>query len=113
MEATLLPFQNTYAQKQLKARLAFTLDQAKLFKAIDSDPALTGSGVVFIDKRGTSVTLRDSQYVCLFNPVRVVLREPPSQLSAIDYIAEVKIAHEKAVLFRRRLDRLFPVVRRS
>ena len=90
MEAAFLPFQNTYAQKQLKARLAFTLDQKKLFRAIDSDPALTGAGVVFIDEWGTSVTLRDFEYICLFKPVRVVLREPPSRLSAMDYIAEVK-----------------------
>jgi len=90
MEARLLPFQNSFAQNQLKARLAYTLDQEKLFKAIDSDPALTGAGVVFIDERGTTVTLREFEQICLFNPVRVVLRELPSRISAIDYISEVK-----------------------
>ncbi|PSF14310.1 hypothetical protein C7H09_00190 [Marinobacter fuscus] len=90
MEATLLPFQNAFAQKQLKARLAYTLDQEKLFKAIDSDPALIGAGVVFVDEWGTSVTLRDFEYICRFKPVRVVLREPPARLTAADYITEVK-----------------------
>ncbi len=90
MEATRLPFENTYAQRQLKARLAYTLDQKKLFDAIDSDPELTGAGVVFVDEWGTSVTLRDFEYVCHFRPVRVVLRETPSHFSAVNYVAEVK-----------------------
>ncbi|MFC4258105.1 NAD synthetase [Marinobacter lacisalsi] len=90
MEATVLPSRETYAQKQLKARLTYTLDQQKLFKAIDGDPALTGAGVVFIDEWGTSVTLRDFERICLFKPTRVILREPPSRLSPAEYVAEVK-----------------------
>ncbi len=90
MDATALPTRETYAQQQLKARLTYTIDQQKLFKAIDSDPALTGAGVVFIDEWGTSVTLRDFEYICLFNPTRVILREPPSRLSPTEYVAEVK-----------------------
>ncbi|MCK7545403.1 NAD synthetase [Marinobacter bryozoorum] len=90
MEATLLPSRDTFAQTQLKARLTHTLDQQKLFKAIDDDPALTGAGVVFIDEWGTSVTLRDFERICLFKPTRVILREPPSRLSPAEYVAEVK-----------------------
>lgn len=81
---------NPFAEQQLRQRLSRTLDQQKIFKAIDDDPALIGAAVIFIDARGNSVTLREFEPICHIKPIKVVLREPPRALSAIEYVSEVK-----------------------
>lgn len=79
-----------FAQQKLEARLSLVLDQQKLFRAIDADPALVGAGVVFIDANGVSITLREFQPICFVKPVRVILREPPVARPVIEYLADVK-----------------------
>ena len=90
MQAQFLPLQTPFAQRQLRTRLEFMLDQQRLFKAIDADPALIGAGVVFIDRHGVSVTLREFEPICFVKPVKIVLREPPLPRPALEYLADVK-----------------------
>tara|TARA_R100000322_G_scaffold122605_1_gene79797 strand:+ start:2460 stop:3365 length:906 start_codon:yes stop_codon:yes gene_type:complete len=90
MQLATFPIQTPFAQQQLKHRLGALLNQDKLFKAIDSDPALIGAAVVFIDSRGTSVTLREFEPLCFIKPVKVILREPPIGVPALEYVSEVK-----------------------
>ena len=90
MQSTLLSPSNSFTKRNLQDRLAGTLDKQKLFRAIDSDPALIGAGVVFIDHRGVAVTLREFEPLCFVDPVRVVLREPPRDVSGLDYMSDVK-----------------------
>lgn len=90
MEVALLPPRNSFAEQQLHRRLNYSLSQERLFRAIDDDPALIGAGVVFIDSRGTVITLREFEPICFIKPVRVILREPPLQISALEYVSEVK-----------------------
>ncbi|TDT44437.1 hypothetical protein DES49_0540 [Halospina denitrificans] len=89
-QLTFLSESNPTTKKRLKERLEFALNKDKLFKAIDSDPALIGAGVVFIDNRGVAVTLREFEPLCFTRPVRVILREPPREMSGLDYVSEVK-----------------------
>lgn len=91
MEVSLLPPRNSFAQQQLRRRLSYTLNEDRLFRAIDDDPALIGAGVIFIDNRGVVVTLREFEPVCFIKPVRIILREPPPEISAIEYVSEVKV----------------------
>lgn len=81
---------NPFAEQQLRRRLALTLDQEKIFAAIDDDPALIGAAVVFIDAHGNSVRLREFEAICHNDPIRVVLREPPQTMSAPEFVSEVK-----------------------
>lgn len=90
MEASLLSSHNIFAEQQLRRRLTHTLNQDSLFKAIDSDPALVGAGVVFIDNSGTVVTLREFEPICSIKPIRIVFREPPREIPAREYVSEVK-----------------------
>jgi hypothetical protein len=53
---SLFPIQTSFAPNHLRTRLKLVLDQEKIFKAIDADPVLIGSGVVDIDSWGTFAT---------------------------------------------------------
>lgn len=90
MGVSLLSSHNTFAERQLRHRLGHIVNQNGLFSAIDNDPALIGAGVVFIDKSGTVVTLRQFEPICSIKPIRIVLREPPSEIPAREYVSEVK-----------------------
>ncbi|GAA3577807.1 NAD synthetase [Marinobacter xestospongiae] len=90
MQTQLLSVQFPFEQRQLKARLERMLDQRRLFAAIDEDPALIGAGVVFIDRNGTTVTLREFEPICFVKPVTIILREPPLSISSVEYVADVK-----------------------
>ncbi|SEA50628.1 NAD synthetase [Alkalimonas amylolytica] len=81
---------NSYNEQNLRRRLSHLINQDRLFRAIDDDISLVGAGVMFIDSRGTAVTLREFEPLCFIKPVNIVLREPPIGLSASTYISEVK-----------------------
>lgn len=87
-----------FAKETLRARLELVLDQKKLFKALDDDPALIGAGVVFIDAHGVSVTLREFEPICFVKPIRVILREPPMAKPAVEYMADVKTSSRETKL---------------
>ncbi|GGY72892.1 hypothetical protein [Marinobacter zhanjiangensis] len=92
------PFQNTYFQRRLKARLDNQTDLNKLFKAIDSDFDLHGAGVVYIDSRGTMVTLREFEPICQIKPVKVVLIEPMSTRPTAEVIGDIKAGKRESKL---------------
>ncbi|WP_372972079.1 NAD synthetase [Marinobacter sp.] len=100
MEALRLPSRNNpFLQDTLTTRLQYSLNEQAIFNAIDSDPELTGAKVIFIDSHGTSVVLREEQgMMCSFKPLKVVLREPPAQMAALDYVASVKTGHRESNL---------------
>lgn len=87
---SLFPNQTSFAEERLRTRLNLVMDQEKIFKAIDDDPSLIGAGVVYIDSRGTAITLREFEPICFTKPVKVILREPPPEVPATEYVSEVK-----------------------
>ncbi|PCM43745.1 hypothetical protein [Marinobacter sp. ANT_B65] len=87
---SLFPNQTSFAEERLRTRLNLVMDQEKIFKAIDDDPSLIGAGVVYIDSRGTAITLREFEPICFTKPVKVILREPPREVAATEYVSEVK-----------------------
>ncbi|WP_394203081.1 hypothetical protein [Shewanella waksmanii] len=99
MSATFLrsPLQE-YREQSLKIRLKNQLNIADIFKALDSDPNTTGAGVVFIDHEFTVVTLRPFVPICRKDPIRLILREPPKQLSPANYASELKTSRRESKL---------------
>ncbi|PCM46101.1 hypothetical protein [Marinobacter sp. ANT_B65] len=89
MNAALQPFGETFAQRQLRVRLEHSLDQKKLFAAIDADPELVGAGVVYIDANYTIVTLREFQPLCRIEPIKIILREPRQPTSSIQHAQDL------------------------
>ncbi|WP_028771456.1 hypothetical protein [Shewanella waksmanii] len=99
MSATFLrsPLQE-HKEQSLKIRLKNQLNVANIFKALDSDPKTTGAGVVFIDHEFTVVTLRPFVPICRKDPIRLILREPPKQISASNYANELKTSRRESKL---------------
>ncbi|WP_394329476.1 hypothetical protein [Pseudomonas cedrina] len=62
------------AHRTTRQRLESSIDLQRLFFAIDTDPALIGAAVVYIDEEFSVVTLRDFQAVCSVQPKKVVQR---------------------------------------
>lgn len=83
------PLGNT-AQYLARQRLDGLVDQQKLFRAIDADPAIVGAGVVWIDSENNVVTLREFQPVCSIKPKRLILRETPRYLSPEQFKKEIE-----------------------
>ena len=79
-------------EKRLRSKLNQTLDQKKLFNAIDNDPALIGAGVVYVGSQGQKVELRPFEPLCYVNPFKVVLKEPSagSRTSAVEHAADIR-----------------------
>ena len=73
------------AHRTTRQRLESSLDLHRLFFAIDSDPALIGAGVVYIDQAFNVVTLRDFKAVCRVHPIKVVLREAPRDVGPVEF----------------------------
>ncbi len=94
------PFQNPYFQTRLKRRLEAQIDLSKLFNAIDSDFDLIGAGVVYIDAKGTLVTLREFEPICQIKPVKVVLIEPMRKRSTAEVIGDIKAGERESKLAR-------------
>lgn len=64
----------------LRAWVENKLDTKRLYAAIDSDPALVGAGVIYLDARLNAVVIRDFRPICHMNPIRVILREMPADV---------------------------------
>jgi len=80
--------QNTYENLKtstLRSRVEVSLDIKKIFKALDSKPETEGAGVIFIDYENVTITLREFNSSCRLNPINVVLREPPKNITPIAY----------------------------
>lgn len=73
------------AHRTTRQRLESSLDLHRLFFAIDSDPALIGAGVVYIDQAFNVVTLREFKAVCRVHPIKVVLREAPRYVGPVEF----------------------------
>ncbi|MGF6099104.1 NAD synthetase [Pseudomonas sp. 18175] len=73
------------AHRTTRQRIESSIDLRRLFAAIDADPALIGAGVVYIDGDFAVVTLRDFQPVCRVQPIKVVLREAPRAVGAVEF----------------------------
>jgi predicted protein tyrosine phosphatase len=73
------------AHRTTRQRLESSIDLQRLFFAIDTDPALIGAAVVYIDEEFSVVTLRDFQAVCSVQPKKVVLREAPRYVGAMEF----------------------------
>ncbi|MFY1666430.1 NAD synthetase [Pseudomonas sp. Pseu.R1] len=73
------------ARSIARERVESAVDLRKLFRIIDSDPAIIGAGVVFIDRDFNVVTLREFQPVCSVGLKRVILREPPRGLNGYQF----------------------------
>ena len=73
------------AHRTTRQRIESSIDLRRLFAAIDADPALVGAGVVYIDADFTVVTLREFQAVCRVQPIKVVLREAPRAVGAVEF----------------------------
>ncbi|PRA21884.1 NAD synthetase [Pseudomonas poae] len=73
------------AHRTTRQRIEASMDLRRLFTAIDADPALIGAGVVYIDEDFNAVTLREFQPVCRGQPIKVVLREAPQAVGAVEF----------------------------
>lgn len=73
------------AHRTTRQRIESSVDLRKLFFAIDTDPALIGAGVVYIDEMFNVVVLREFQAVCSVVPKKVVLREAPRYVGPAEF----------------------------
>lgn len=85
MTASLLKDGFPSAHRTTRQRIESTIDLRRLFFAIDSDPALIGAGMVYIDQDFNVVTLREFQAVCRVQPIKVVLREAPRHVGPVEF----------------------------
>lgn len=76
------------ARTHARDRIESAVDLRQLFSVIDSDPAIVGAGVVFIDSDFNVVTLREFQPICSVAVKRVILREAPTYMSAQEFARE-------------------------
>jgi hypothetical protein len=73
------------ARSLAREHIESAVDLRKLFRVIDSDPAIVGAGVVFIDGDFNVVTLREFQPICSVAVKRVILREAPGHMGAQEF----------------------------
>ncbi|MEW5716409.1 NAD synthetase [Pseudomonas sp. SB113] len=73
------------AHRTTRQRIESSLDLRRLFFAIDADPVLIGAGVVYIDGDFNVVVLREFQAICSVRPIKVVLREAPRSVGAVEF----------------------------
>lgn len=73
------------AHRTTRQRIESRLDLRRLFGVIDSDPALIGAGVVFIDEAFNVVVLREFQAICSVRPIKLVLREAPRSVGPVEF----------------------------
>ncbi len=85
MTAALLKDGFPSAHLSTRQRLESSLDLRRLFFAIDADPALIGAGVVYIDEAFNVVVLREFQALCRVQPIKLVLREAPRYVGAVEF----------------------------
>lgn len=88
-----------YRQQMARQRLLLTLDQQKLFRAIDSDPGIVGAGVVYIDAQYNVIVLREFKPICSIAPKRVILQEAPPYKSPEQFMTQLQTgARERKVM---------------
>lgn len=85
MTASLLKDGFPSAHRTTRQRIESSIDLRKLFFAIDSDPALIGAGVVYIDAMLNVVVLREFQAICSVRPIKLVLREAPKYVGPVEF----------------------------
>lgn len=85
MTAALLRDGFPSAHRTTRQRIESSIDLRKLFFAIDSDPALIGAGVVYIDDMFNVVVLREFQAICSVRPIKLVLREAPKYVGPVEF----------------------------
>ena len=73
------------ARMNTRQRIENTVDLNRLYRVIDSDPAIVGAGVVYIDADFNVITLREFQSICSVAIKRVILREPPRYMGAQEF----------------------------
>lgn len=73
------------AHRTTRQRIESSIDLRQLFFVIDSDPALIGAGVVYIDEMFNVVALREFQAICRVQPIKVVLREAPRYVGPVEF----------------------------
>ena len=73
----------TYGVKQSIVERAFlgSINKDALFSAIDSDPALRGAAVFFIDDKNVAVCLREFKPIIRQKPISVVLSMPTKDMT--------------------------------
>lgn len=77
------------ARTLARDRIESTVDLVRLFSVIDSDPAIVGAGVVFIDSDFNVVTLREFQPICSVAVKRVILREAPAYMTVQEFARDI------------------------
>lgn len=88
-----------YRQQMARQRLLLTLDQQKLFRAIDADPGIVGAGVVYIDAQYNVIVLREFKPICSIAPKRVILQEAPPYKSPEQFMTQLQTgARERKVM---------------
>lgn len=65
-----------FRRQGTKTRLAL-IDPERILSAVDSEPALLGAGVVFVDRNYDAFVLREFKPLCRLEPVHVVIHEAP------------------------------------
>ncbi|RCL24158.1 NAD synthetase [Pseudomonas sp. AFG_SD02_1510_Pfu_092] len=88
-----------YRQQMARQRLLLTLDQQKLFRAIDADPGIVGAGVVYIDAQYNVIVLREFKPICSIAPKRIILQEAPPYTSPEQFMTQLQTgARERKVV---------------
>ncbi|MFR0717259.1 hypothetical protein ACLUS7_19600 [Enterobacterales bacterium BD_CKDN230030183-1A_HGKHYDSX7] len=86
-------------QQMARQRLLLSLDQQKLFRAIDADPGIVGAGVVYIDAQYNVIVLREFQPICSIAPKRIILQEAPPYTSPEQFMTQLQTgARERKVV---------------
>ncbi|KAB7624161.1 NAD synthetase [Alkalilimnicola sp. S0819] len=66
-------------------------DVARVYAAIDADPALVGAGVVYLDERLNAIELRPFRPLCRSAPIKIVLRAVPEQRSLENFARQLQV----------------------
>lgn len=90
MSDYLIGLRNTPSQIMARQRIEAMIDLRKLYAAIDADPAISGAGVVYIDAKFNSVTLREFTPICSIRPKRIIIREAQRNVSPQQFVQQVQ-----------------------
>lgn len=90
MSDYLIGLRNTPSQMMARQRIEAMIDLRKLYAAIDADPAISGAGVVYIDSKFNSVTLREFTPICSIRPKRIIIREAQRNVSPQQFVQQVQ-----------------------
>lgn len=88
------------ARTQARERIESAVDLGRLFSIIDSDPAIVGAGVIFIDSDINVVTLREFQPICSVSVKRLILREAPAYMAMQEFARDIQANPRESKLLR-------------